>query len=141
MLLGCSFAREVWYHILQLLRLRRFTPDGTLLLADWWPNLSAATPAGHRKMMNTTITATLRFIWLERNSRVFNHNASLASAVVSLIRAELGLWSAARVDGGHPFQNHTSGIALRKVASDSCNDLCTNPILLNGKDMQCSACS
>lgn len=106
MLLGCSFTREVWYHMLLPLRLLRFTPDGTRSLADWWHGLSAAVPVGQQRQTNTIIAATLRFIWLERNSRVFERKASLPADVVTLIRAELRLWIHARVDGGHPFQIH-----------------------------------
>jgi hypothetical protein len=106
MLLGCAYAREVWYNMLLPLRLHRFTPDGAKPLAEWWPQMVEAVPAGQRRHLNTSTLATLRFIWLERNSRVFEHKASPAMATVALIRAELRLWILARVEGGHPFQIH-----------------------------------
>lgn len=106
MLLGCVFAREVWYNILLPLRLHRFTPDGTVPLSEWWPSITRAVPPRHRRGMNTTIAATLRFIWLERNSRVFDRKASLSAHTVNKIKVELDLWSRAKVEGGRIFQVH-----------------------------------
>ena len=76
MLLGCAYAREVWYNMLLPLRLHRFIPDGAKPLVEWWPQMVEAAPAGQRRHLNTTTLATIRFIWLKRNSRVFEHKAS-----------------------------------------------------------------
>lgn len=106
MFLGCSFSREVWYHTLLPLRLHRFTPTGLQELQEWWPTISSSVSSTHRKDLNSVIAATLHFIWLERNSRVFEHKASTAANVISTIRVEIELWRAARVERGHVFQIH-----------------------------------
>jgi hypothetical protein len=106
MLLGCPYAREVWYSMLLPMGLHRFTPDGTKGLADWWPQLAEAGTVRHSRQTNTTVIATLRFIWLERNNRVFERKISPPNSTVNLIRAELRLWTHARGEDGHHFQIH-----------------------------------
>lgn len=106
MLLGCSFSREVWYHSLLPLRLHRFTPTGLQDLQDWWLSITSAVSSTNRREVNTVVAATLRFIWLERNSRVFEHTASFAASVITRLKAEIELWKFARVDHGHSFQVH-----------------------------------
>ena len=73
----CVFAREVWYTILQPLRLHHFTPTTHSVLELWWPQISGAAPKQVRKELNSLICLVARSFWLERNSRVFDKVASL----------------------------------------------------------------
>ena len=106
MFLGCPFSQEVWYHILLPLRLHRFTPSGFQTLQDWWRTITSSVAAAHRRDLNTTIAATLRFIWLERNNRVFEQRTSSVTSVVSTIHVEIELWKSARVERGRIFEVH-----------------------------------
>lgn len=85
--------------MLLLWRLHRFTPKSTDELKDWWPRLRSAAPGTRRKELNTLACCTLRMIWLERNSRVFNKVASMPSIVTMRVSNEITLWMLARVSG------------------------------------------
>lgn len=99
LLLGCSFARQVWYSVLLPWRLHRFTPRAADALTSWWSRLSAAVAGGRKKELNSLICCTLRMLWLERNSRVFDKIASVEFVVTSRVRNEFALWLIAGSSG------------------------------------------
>lgn len=99
LLLGCSFARQVWYSVLLLWRLHMFTPQAVDALTSWWPRLSAAVAGERKKEVNALVCCTLRMLWLERNSRVFDRIAAVESVVTSRARHEFALWLLARSSG------------------------------------------
>lgn len=98
MLIQCAFAKSVWFEVLLRKRLHHFTPTGNDALQDSWPTLVAQLQPTDRSACSTLIIATLRFIWLERNARVFKHKSSTAAVVSASIGAEFALWAKARND-------------------------------------------
>lgn len=99
LMVRCVFALEVWFAVLQQVGLQRYTPTPNTDTAQWWTTLVAATPKTQRKAINGLIILTARSIWLERNSRVFDHIASPRGAVCNRIRQEFALWRAAGISG------------------------------------------
>ena len=99
MLLGCSFAREVWYNVLLPWPLHRRTPTPADSIKDWWPALSNSAPSRSRRRINTMVWLVLRFIWLERNRRVFNKVPLMAHVVARRIQDELQMWIRAKIGG------------------------------------------
>ncbi|CAM0955107.1 unnamed protein product [Alopecurus aequalis] len=90
--LQCSYSREVWYHILLVWRLHRFTPACDAVLAHWWPRVSDAVAASTRSEYNELVILVVRHLWLERNARVFDKTAVLPMELCRRIKAELDVW-------------------------------------------------
>ena len=99
LMIQCVFAREVWFAVLQWLGLQSFTPAPDAVIEHWWPALAAAVPTRKKKAVNGLVTLTARSIWLERNSRVFDHVDSAPAVVCARIRSEFELWTAAGLCG------------------------------------------
>ena len=115
LVLGCPFARQVWFSVLLAWRLHSFTPraDDESETKNWWPRLSSAVTGDRRKeQLNSLVCRTLRMIWLERNDRVFEKNRGrgigcfflkrrqkVESVVILRTRTEFALWLLARTSG------------------------------------------
>jgi hypothetical protein len=56
----CSFSRDVWYKILLPFNLHDWMPAADDTLALWWPLLSDAIPARHRKEINLLVILVAR---------------------------------------------------------------------------------
>lgn len=52
--------------------------------------------ACQRKELNALVSCTLRMIWLERNSRVFDRVALMPVLVIQKITEEFSMWKLAR---------------------------------------------
>lgn len=68
-------------------------------IKDWWPALSNAAPSGILRKINTLVCLVLRFIWLERNKRVFDKVATMPHMVVRCINEEFETWIRAKLGG------------------------------------------
>ncbi|KAK1594692.1 hypothetical protein QYE76_016926 [Lolium multiflorum] len=65
MMIQCSYAREIWYHLLLPRRMHRHTPTANSQLASWWPKLSNDTPKADRKEVNSLVILIARNHMLE----------------------------------------------------------------------------
>jgi hypothetical protein len=97
--LQCSFAREVWYRVLEPLNLHDRVPSADASLAIWWPSLSDAIPARHRKEVNSLVVLVARELWLERNARIFDRSATMPVDLVRRIAVEFEQWKRAKLCG------------------------------------------
>jgi hypothetical protein len=95
----CSFSREVWFRALQPYNLQNQTPTAADELALWWPALSDAVPARHKKEINSLIVLVVRELWLERNARVFDWTATMPVELVRRIVSEFEQWKRANLCG------------------------------------------
>jgi hypothetical protein len=95
----CSFSREVWFRTLQPYNLHNQTPTADDELALWWPALSDAVPARHKKEINSLIVLVVRELWLERNARVFDWTATMPVELVRWIASEFEQWKRAKLCG------------------------------------------
>jgi hypothetical protein len=69
-------------------------------LAAWWPNAVKRVPA--KRIFNSLCLLIIRFLWLERNARVFEGTAYLASILSERIQSEWREWTNCRGRGRSP---------------------------------------
>ncbi|CAM0906467.1 unnamed protein product [Alopecurus aequalis] len=97
--LQCSFSRQVWHDILTAYGLQHLTPDVDSCLQVWWSSLSNATSGTLRKEVNSLVILVAHSLWLERNSRVFDKVATMATECRRRILVEFEGWKAAGLCG------------------------------------------
>lgn len=95
--LQCPFSREVWFKVLRKCGWQGFAPQNTDLLIAWWLQVRKSLQKQRRKGFDSLFTLTVWCLWLERNARVFRHQASLASVVIHGLWTEMDLWCTAKL--------------------------------------------
>jgi hypothetical protein len=98
--LQCPYAIQVWMPACQRLQLGVLPPTPQSTLATWWPAAVANLPGRDSKHANSFIMLTIRFLWLERNARVFDGARATAVSVLSGVLDEWALWVNCRGRGG-----------------------------------------
>lgn len=83
LLLGCVFAKQVWFEILRPLQLQSLVPQQEGNLADWWLHQRRRVDADARPIFDTTLLLIAWTIWKERNDRVFGRAANDARTVAN----------------------------------------------------------
>jgi hypothetical protein len=81
------------------LRLHRLTSASSDSIDTWWSKLSNAVPRKDQKEINSMVILVARFLWLERNNRVFDKLATMPSKLCRRIRAEFDQWKRAKLCG------------------------------------------
>jgi hypothetical protein len=79
LLLRCPFAQAIWFNLLRPSALLRLTPGRGDCLGLWWPN--AAKRISAKSDFSSLCLLIIRSIWMERNARVFEGKACLASVL------------------------------------------------------------
>jgi hypothetical protein len=74
-------------------------PSADASLAIWWPSLSDAIPARHRKEVNSLVVLVARELWLERNARIFDRSATMPVELAQRIAIEFEQWKRAKLCG------------------------------------------
>jgi len=93
LLVGCSFTREVWYHILLRLRWHALTPDRQCFdLADWWTSVRKRLQKTDRRCFDSLVILTSWFIWNERNRRTFDNGVKTVVQLISAVQEEALNW-------------------------------------------------
>jgi hypothetical protein len=100
LLVRCPFAQAVWFNLLRPLRLHRLMPGRDDRLAAWWPNARKRVPA--MCDFNSLCLLIIRSLWLERNARIFEGMACLASILSERIQSEWREWTNCRGRGRSP---------------------------------------
>ena len=73
LLIGCVFARQFWFSLLQHVGLSSLTPQpGDSAWEDWWEKPEAATAGDVRKGLNSIVILGAWSIWKHRNDCTFN---------------------------------------------------------------------
>jgi len=93
LLLGCSFARELWFNILLRLRWHFLTP-GNLdeSLADWWSRSRKRLQKADRKCFDSLVILTSWMIWKERNARIFDSKQLTVAELLLRVKEEADVW-------------------------------------------------
>ncbi|KAM0858778.1 hypothetical protein ACQ4PT_047617 [Festuca glaucescens] len=94
LLLGCPFAQAVWFNLLRPDGFLRLMPGRGDRLRFWWPNATKRVTA--KLDFNSLCLLIIRSIWLERNARIFEGRACLASVLSDRIQSEWREWKGCR---------------------------------------------
>ena len=96
LLLNCSFARQIWYLVLQRLRWHSLTPNGRCFdLATWWTSSRKKLTKVDRKAFDTLVILTSWMIWNERNRRTFDSRVKTVHELWTCILDEAVAWDIA----------------------------------------------
>lgn len=92
-LMGCVFAREVWFLVLHLLGFSRLepTPRDTAF-QDWWRKAAKRSGREARRGINSLIILVAWLLWKYRNRCVFDGERPRSSVLLKQIKEEINLW-------------------------------------------------
>jgi hypothetical protein len=99
LLLQCSFSRAVWYNVFRAAGFLHLLPSSADLLSTWWPRSAVRVGAARRRAFNSLCLLVGRGIWTERNARVFDGAASLASSLSDRLSVDWREWERSRISG------------------------------------------
>jgi hypothetical protein len=78
LLLGCSFAREVWHATLNRCGWLNQVPTATDLITNWWLRVSKQTAKAWCKVFDLLVHCVVWCVWREQNERVFRGSTKTA---------------------------------------------------------------
>ena len=89
--LGCSFAKEVWACFQGTYPLAVQIANTASTVWEWWGKISRGKEDDQKKKRVTASAYVVWHVWKERGRRIFQDEVMTATAVASLIRADLEL--------------------------------------------------
>jgi len=96
LLVGCVFARQVWFLVFQHLGLLQLAPQPTVTrFSGWWKKTTSDVPKEARKGLNSLIILVAWEIWKHRNTCVFDNMRPNVQEVLRAISSEGGIWCSA----------------------------------------------
>lgn len=108
LLTGCSFSRELWFSLLQLVGAETLTPTADeLSLSGWWTSARKQVSKDARKSFDSFIILVSWSIWLERNNRTFNRQTRSVLQLQRHIQEQASDWVQARFTALTPFAVQT----------------------------------
>ncbi|KAG0515669.1 hypothetical protein BDA96_10G298800 [Sorghum bicolor] len=93
--LGCAFARQVWFGVLDRLQLGDLTPASDSDLGSWWIQQRKRIDRGSRPIFDCVLLLISWTLWKEHNTRVFGRPMSLANDVVDAAIRDGAEWAEA----------------------------------------------
>jgi len=100
LLLGCAFAKQVWFTLLQPLQLDTLMPEHDVDVASWWLRQRSRVDSSGRPLFDSLLLFVAWSLWKQRNGRVFGRPASNVLAVTSIVLHEGEEWA---LGGFRPF--------------------------------------
>ncbi|KAG2652208.1 hypothetical protein PVAP13_1NG335619, partial [Panicum virgatum] len=98
LLVGCVFAREVWYMVLRKGNLQRLTPSPSASdFVHWWLQSRKQLRKQMRKPFDSLVILVTWILWKERNQRIFQKVALPITDLINLISDEMSVWGHAGI--------------------------------------------
>ena len=94
LLLQCSYSRVVWFEVTRGLGRGVDAPTASDELLSWWPRFADSWTPSSRSSIRALMMLVLRYIWLERNNRVFKNVSKPETVLLDSILLEAERWKA-----------------------------------------------
>ena len=92
-LIGCVFAKQVWFQMLSKVGLSVLAPQAAdTSFEDWCIKIDKLAPTVFRKGINSLIILGAWMIWKQRNDCVFNGVSTNVQRILTHIEEEAHLW-------------------------------------------------
>jgi hypothetical protein len=100
LLIGCVFAMQFWFFMLQRVGLAALAPQPSETSFDeWWRHASDSTNGPVKEGLNSLIVLGARTIWQHRNKCVFNGKSLHLASALSMAGEESLFWGLAGARG------------------------------------------
>ncbi|RCV11247.1 hypothetical protein SETIT_2G170900v2, partial [Setaria italica] len=100
LLLGCVFAREFWFKLLQTVGQQALAPQiGEVSFDDWWERAVSGAGEQLHKGLNSLIILGAWILWNHRNRCVFDGVSPNLARALMLAGEELHVWGLAGARG------------------------------------------
>jgi hypothetical protein len=99
LLVGCVFAREVWFRVLSKVGMQSHAPStNDEVFQEWWKSAERLTP-NYKKGFNSLIMQVTWRLWKHRNACVFEEASPSTSRILQAIEENAKLWCLAGAVG------------------------------------------
>jgi hypothetical protein len=115
LLVGCVFARQFWFFLLQRVGLAALAPQPSdISFDDWWRRASDSINGLAQRGLNSLIILGAWTIWRHRNECVFNGKSPRLPSALIMTGEDSLFWGLARARGLAQLtnQNPLAGQAL-----------------------------
>jgi hypothetical protein len=92
LLVGCVFAKEVWFRVLSKVGMQFHAPGiDDEVFQEWWNSAERLTPKCKKKGFNSLIMLVARWLWKHRNACVFENASPSTSRILQAIEEDAKL--------------------------------------------------
>ncbi|OEL26842.1 hypothetical protein BAE44_0012140, partial [Dichanthelium oligosanthes] len=91
----CSYAKHLWWQILQALGVARASQANTLTLPEWWEHTRNLFTGTRKKGYDSLFTLVVWQLWKERNAQLFRSTEATVQQLLTSLKQEMELWIAA----------------------------------------------
>jgi hypothetical protein len=92
LLVGCVFAREVWFKILSKVGLQGCAPGpNDVVFQEWWKSAECVT-SNCTKGFNSLVMLVVWWLWKHRNACVFDAASPNISRIIQHIQEDATIW-------------------------------------------------
>lgn len=101
LLVSCVFSRDIWYQVLSLVGLQRFTPrHNDEVFQNWWRTVETRVPKQQRAGFNSLVILLVAWwMWKHRNACVFYGTSPSTQRTIQDIKDEATMWCMAGARG------------------------------------------
>jgi hypothetical protein len=95
LLVGCAYARELWYRLLRPGGWDPLVPAPGSSLAAWWMDSRSLLPANLRRSFDSVLLLVSWVLWKEHNAQVFDNRRCSAQQAMRALLEEADNWISA----------------------------------------------
>jgi hypothetical protein len=93
LLVGCVFAREVWFRVLSKVGMQCRAPStNDEVFQEWWKSTEHVTSKCKKKVFNSLVMLVAWWLWKHRNTCVFDEASPSTSRILQAIEEDAKLW-------------------------------------------------